>query len=87
MDINPEELIKLGSLVASGLVGYGVLQGKVKGIAERLGKVENKIENNESQIHGHSVSIAEARADMKYVVNSLATIEQKIDKILSERSV
>lgn len=81
-----EELVKIGSLVASGLVGYGVLQGKVKSLAERLTRVERQIDTAESRIQDHSVSMAEMQADMKHVVSSLAIIEQKLDMIIREKS-
>lgn len=81
-----EELIKLGSLVASGLVGYGILQGKVKSLAERLTRVEHQIDTAEDRIQDHSVSMAEMQADMKHVVSSLAIIEQKLDMIIREKS-
>ena len=76
-----DELVKLGSLLASGLVGYGVLQGKVKSLAERLTRVETQIDAAENRIQDHSVSMAEMQADMKHVVSSLAIIEQKLDII------
>ena len=81
-----DELVKIGSLVASGLVGYGVLQGKVKSLAERLTRVEHQIDTAESRIQDHSVSMAEMQADMKHVVSSLAIIEQKLDMIIREKS-
>lgn len=81
-----EELVKIGSLVASGLVGYGVLQGKVKSLAERLARVERQVDTAESRIQDHSVSMAEMQADMKHVVSSLAIIEQKLDVIIREKS-
>lgn len=81
-----DELIKLGSLVASGLVGYGILQGKVKSLAERLTRVEHQIDTAEDRIQDHSVSMAEMQADMKHVVSSLAIIEQKLDMIIREKS-
>ena len=81
-----EELVKIGSLVASGLVGYGVLQGKVKSLAERLTRVERQIDTAEGRIQDHSVSMAEMQADMKHVVSSLAIIEQKLDMIIREKS-
>lgn len=81
-----EELVKIGSLVASGLVGYGVLQGKVKSLAERLTRVERQVDTAESRIQDHSVSMAEMQADMKHVVSSLAIIEQKLDMIIREKS-
>lgn len=81
-----DELLKLGSLVASGLVGYGILQGKVKSLAERLTRVEHQIDTAEDRIQDHSVSMAEMQADMKHVVSSLAIIEQKLDMIIREKS-
>lgn len=81
-----DELVKLGSLVASGLVGYGILQGKVKSLAERLTRVEHQIDTAEDRIQDHSVSMAEMQADMKHVVSSLAIIEQKLDMIIREKS-
>lgn len=81
-----DELVKLGSVVASGLVGYGILQGKVKSLAERLSRVEHQVDTAETRIQDHSVSMAEMQADMKHVVSSLATIEQKLDMILRERT-
>lgn len=81
-----DELVKLGSLLASGLVGYGVLQGKVKSLAERLTRVETQIDAAENRIQDHSVSMAEMQADMKHVVSSLAIIEQKLDMIIREKS-
>ena len=81
-----EELVKIGSLVASGLVGYGVLQGKVKSLAERLTRVEHQVDTAENRIQDHSVSMAEMQADMKHVVSSLAIIEQKLDMIMREKS-
>lgn len=81
-----EELVKIGSLVASGLVGYGVLQGKVKSLAERLTRVEHQVDTAENRIQDHSVSMAEMQADMKHVVSSLAIIEQKLDMIIREKS-
>ena len=81
-----EELVKIGSLVVSGLVGYGVLQGKVKSLAERLTRVERQVDTAESRIQDHSVSMAEMQADMKHVVSSLAIIEQKLDMIIREKS-
>ena len=81
-----EELVKLGSIVASGLVGYGVLQGKVKSLAERMCRLERQIDAAENRIQEHSVSMAEVQADMKHVVSSLATIEQKLDMILREKT-
>ena len=81
-----DELVKLGSLVASGLVGYGILQGKVKSLAERLTRVEHQIDTAEARIQDHSVSMAEMQADMKHVVSSLAIIEQKLDMIIREKS-
>lgn len=81
-----EELIKLGSVVASGLVGYGILQGKVKSLGERLSRVEHQVDAAENRIQDHSVSMAEMQADMKHVVSSLATIEQKLDMILREKA-
>ena len=81
-----EEIVKIGSLVASGLVGYGVLQGKVKSLAERLTRVERQIDTAEGRIQDHSVSMAEMQADMKHVVSSLAIIEQKLDMIIREKS-
>lgn len=81
-----DEIVKLGSLLASGLVGYGVLQGKVKSLTERLTRVETQIDAAENRIQDHSVSMAEMQADMKHVVSSLATIEQKLDMILREKS-
>lgn len=81
-----DELVKLGSVVASGLVGYGILQGKVKSLAERLTRVEHQVDTAETRIQDHSVSMAEMQADMKHVVSSLATIEQKLDMILRERA-
>lgn len=81
-----DELVKLGSVVASGLVGYGILQGKVKSLAERLSRVEHQVDTAETRIQDHSVSMAEMQADMKHVVSSLATIEQKLDMILRERA-
>ena len=81
-----DELVKLGSLAASGLVGYGILQGKVKSLAERLTRVEGQIDTAENRIQEHSVSMAEAQANMKHVLASLTTIEQKLDMILREKS-
>jgi hypothetical protein len=81
-----DEIVKLGSLLASGLVGYGVLQGKVKSLAERLTRVETQIDAAENRIQDHSVSMAEMQADMKHVVSSLAIIEQKLDMIIREKS-
>ena len=81
-----EELVKLGSLLASGLVGYGVLQGKVKSLTERLARVERQIDAAENRIQEHSVSMAEVQADLKHVVSSLAIIEQKLDVIMREKS-
>lgn len=81
-----DELVKLGSLLASGLVGYGVLQGKVKSITERLARVERQIDAAENRIQEHSVSMAEVQADLKHVVSSLAIIEQKLDMIMREKS-
>ena len=82
-----EELLKIGSLIASGLVGYGVLQGKVKSLAERITRVERQIDAAEDHIQEHSVNMAEMQANMKHVLTSLATIEQKLDVILREKSL
>lgn len=81
-----DELLKLGSLAASGLIGYGILQGKVKSLSERLTRVEHQIDTAEDRIQDHSVSMAEMQADMKHVVSSLAIIEQKLDMIIREKS-
>lgn len=81
-----DELIKLGSLAASGLVGYGILQGKVKSLADRVTRVEQQIDTAEDRIQDHSISMAEMQADMKHVVSSLAIIEQKLDMIIREKS-
>lgn len=81
-----DELIKLGSLAASGLVGYGILQGKVRSLAERLTRVERQVDNAENRIQEHSVNMAEMQVTMKHVLASLATIEQKLDMILREKS-
>lgn len=81
-----DELVKLGSLAASGLVGYGILQGKVKSLAERLTRVEHQVDNAENRIQEHSVNMAEMQVTMKHVLASLATIEQKLDMILREKS-
>lgn len=80
-----DELVKLGSLAASGLVGYGVLQGKVKSITDRIARVERHLDVAENRIQEHSVSMAEVQADLKHVVSSLASIEQKLDMIMREK--
>lgn len=81
-----DEAVKLGSLLASGLVGYGVLQGKVKSTIERLARVERQLDVAENRIQEHSVSMAEVQADLKHVVSSLAIIEQKLDMIMREKT-
>lgn len=81
-----DELVKLGSLAASGLVGYGVLQGKVKSITDRIARVERHLDAAENRIQEHSVSMAEVQADLKHVVSSLASIEQKLDMIMREKT-
>lgn len=78
-----DELIKLGSLAASGLVGYGVLQGKVKSLTDRVTRVEQQIDTAEDRIQDHSISMAELRADVKHVMDTLNSIDDKLDKILT----
>ena len=86
MIMDLEEIIKLGSLLASGLVGYGILHGRVKSLTERMERVELHIDTAENRIQEHSVSMAEVQADLKHVVSSLAVIEQKLDLIMREKS-
>ena len=81
-----DEILKLGSLLASGLVGYGILHGRVKSLTERMERVELHIDTAENRIQEHSVSMAEVQADLKHVVSSLAIIEQKLDVIMREKS-
>ena len=87
MNMDLDELLKLGSLLASGLVGYGTLHGRVKSLTERMERVELHIDNAENRIQEHSVSMAEVQADLKHVVSCLAVIEQKLDLIMREKSV
>ena len=87
MNMDLDEILKLGSLLASGLVGYGILHGRVKSLTERMERVELHIDNAENRIQEHSVSMAEVQADLKHVVSSLAIIEQKLDVTMREKSV
>ena len=87
MNMDLDEILKLGSLLASGLVGYGILHGRVKSLTERMERVELHIDNAENRIQEHSVSMAEVQADLKHVVSCLAIIEQKLDVIMREKSV
>ena len=86
MNMDLDEILKLCSLLASVLVGYGILHGRVKSLTERVERVELHIDNAENRIQEHSVSMAEVRADLKHVVSSLAVIEQKLDLIMGEKS-
>lgn len=86
MNMDLDEILKLGSLLASGLVGYGILHGRVKSLTERMERVELHIDTAENRIQEHSVSMAEVQADLKHVVSSLAIIEQKLDVIMREKS-
>lgn len=79
-----EEILKLGGVIISGAVGYGILQGKVKTLSEKANKLEHKSEVMEDRIQTHAINMAEIRADMKHVVTSLNTIELKLDKILQK---
>lgn len=82
MDFTLTDIIEIASIVVSMAVGYGMLQGKFNAVSERVNKLEGVVHSLGDKVNDHAVNVAEIKADMKHVMDSLTNIEHKVDKIL-----
>lgn len=77
-----QNIFEVGSILGSVAVGYGILQGRVKNLTERVNKLESTTETLSNKIQDQAVNVVEIKANMKHVMDSLVVIENKLDKIL-----
>lgn len=77
-----QNIFEVGSILVSVAVGYGILQGRVKNLTERVNKLESTTETLSNKIQDQAVNVVEIKANMKHVMDSLVIIENKLDKIL-----
>lgn len=82
MDLTLTDIIELASIAVSIAVGYGMLQGRFNSVSERVEKLEGVVHSLGDKVNDHAVNVAEIKADMKHVMDSLTNIEYKVDKIL-----
>lgn len=84
MDFTLTDIIEIASIVVSMAVGYGMLQGKFNAVSDRVNKLEGVVNSLGDKVNDHAVNVAEIKADMKHVMDSLTNIEYKVDKILTK---
>ena len=84
MDLTLTDIIELASIAISIAVGYGMLQGRFNSVSERVDKLEGVVSTLSDKVNDHAINFAEIKSDMKHVMDSLTTIESKVDKILTK---
>jgi len=86
VDLTLTDIIELASIAVSIAVGYGMLQGRFNSVSDRVEKLEGVVSTISDKVNDHAVSFAEIKSDMKHVMDSLTTIESKVDKILTKEN-
>lgn len=77
------DILEILGLLITNAVSYGMLKAKVNNLHDQTNKLDNRITHVDDKVNDHSVTMAELRADVKHVMDTLNSIDDKLDKILT----